>query len=460
MSDADDTFLYLSTSVLHKIHPHLNKSLSDKVEASLDTAKLILTQTSSPQFYASKTRAEIIKWNHHKYTIKRGIAPIPHEIILKILKYLRAGNLDRRGLSTNVLPFVRVDFQLVCRAFYHADSERLTLYLDYDYDSGLSGLLLDHLTIGRHRNICKIRAWSVFSNDQMVMILRRLTPHLHFTSLVSFEYGWNTYNTHTLSLLLEKCPNLSVLHLVSFDLGEGNTLSESAVKTMSRLKVITINGVIPDSILGQLNFSRLTNLKCSGRLNYSLLATKCADTLTHIEMLDHFEISNFQPFLRVCRHLRSIKSDAPFNFESVELLSKLSDIKVLHIGYDSRVDGDQRNPLPLIAACLLKLRSFGIKQDCTAILNWPRFFQEAGYRLTSFTFFSPQKSVLHDLRKHCTNLKTLELLEFYEEDRPREINYSFFKKFMPRFEELIITNENDDEEDDEEEDDQNREESE
>jgi len=436
MSDADDTFLYLSTSVLHKIHPHLNKSLSDKVEASLDTAKLILTQTSSPQFYASKTRAEIIKWNHHKYTIKRGIAPIPHEIILKILKYLRAGNLDRRGLSTNVLPFVRVDFQLVCRAFYHADSERLTLYLDYDYDSGLSGLLLDHLTIGRHRNICKIRDFGFFSNAQMVMFLRRLTLHLHFTSEVSIEYG--IYNTHTLSLLLEKCPHLSILAISSFKLEEGTTLSESAVKGMSRLKELAIGCGIPDYILSQWNLSRLTNLKCIGRLNYSLLAAKCADTLLHINMTNNVEISNLQPFLISCRRLRSIKSDAPFNFESVELLSMLSDVQVLDIIYDSKEYGDQRDPLPLIAACLLKLRSFGIKQDCTAILNWPRFFQEAGHRFTSFKYNSPQKSFLHHLRRHCVKLKTLELCKLY--DKEDEIKYSFFHELMPKFEKLIITN--------------------
>ena len=48
--------------MLNKIN-HLKttqKSLSNKIEACLDIAKVILTQSSSPQFYASKTTAEII----------------------------------------------------------------------------------------------------------------------------------------------------------------------------------------------------------------------------------------------------------------------------------------------------------------------------------------------------------------------------------------------------------------
>ena len=75
---------------------------------------------------------------------------------------------------------------------------------------------------------------------------------------------------------------------------------------------------------------------------------------------------------------------------------------------------DQRDPLPMIAARLRKLRSFRLLQFCEAKLNWPLFFQEAGHHLTSLKFYPSDKSVLHQLRRHCVNLK--ELVLKYEEE--------------------------------------------
>ena len=100
---------------------------------------------------------------------------------------------------------------------------------------------------------------------------------------------------------------------------------------------------------------------------------------------------------------------------------------------------DQRDPLPMIAARLLKLTSFDVRQYCKANLNWPRFFQEAGHRITRLLFHPTQKSVLHHLRRHCVNLKTLALHRFDEEDASPDINDSFFRDFMPKFEELRIS---------------------
>ena len=101
---------------------------------------------------------------------------------------------------------------------------------------------------------------------------------------------------------------------------------------------------------------------------------------------------------------------------------------------------DQRDPLPVIAARLLKLKSFDVRQYSKAKLNWPRFFQEAGHRLQSLAFNPSEMSLLHDLRRHCAYLKELKLLyeEEQQEEYPPEINDSFFRDFMPNFEELIF----------------------
>ena len=110
------------------------------------------------------------------------------------------------------------------------------------------------------------------------------------------------------------------------------------------------------------------------------------------------------------------------------------EVQLLH--FNARID--QRDPLPVIAARLLKLKSFDVRQYSKANLNWPRFFQEAGHRLQSLAFHYSQISVLHHLRRHCVNLKELVLFEFYDEEYPPEIHYSFFRDFLPKFEELIF----------------------
>ena len=75
---------------------------------------------------------------------------------------------------------------------------------------------------------------------------------------------------------------------------------------------------------------------------------------------------------------------------------------------------DHRDPLPMIAARFLKLRSFEVYHNCEANLNWPLFFQKAGHRLQSLAFHPSQMSDLDHLRRHCVNLK--ELVLKYEEE--------------------------------------------